>query len=235
MLKGLGGSQPPCLLHSEPSRHPARHLSLPLPRWAVVPPAGGRWSSQPLTAGSRGALPITAVLHLRARTCGVTQAPDTCRQQAVERLPRARAAQEEENESEPKMRSRKELLRSGSASPKTQGQREGQVFLGKLEAGASSLAPDNQSNPSFRSFRFCEHPTAASPPPETGTQEVNNWTEKKKKICQGRAFPRWATQERWSRGPQGPPALPPRPKRPRRSGACAPAAGPRRAPPGPRK
>ena len=78
------------------------------------------------------------------------------------------------------MRSRKELLRSGSASPKTQGQREGQVFLGKLEAGASSLAPDNQSNPSFRSFRFCEHPTAASPPPETGTQEVNNWTEKKK-------------------------------------------------------
>ena len=79
------------------------------------------------------------------------------------------------------MRSRKELLRSGSASPKTQGQREGQVFLGKLEAGASSLASDNQSNPSFRSFRFCEHPTAASPPPETGTQEVNNWTEKKKK------------------------------------------------------
>lgn len=75
------------------------------------------------------ALPIAAVLQLRARTCGVTQAPIPAdNEQAAEKLPRAQAAQEEENESEPKMRSRKELLRSGFASPKTKVKGRGRFF-----------------------------------------------------------------------------------------------------------
>ena len=49
-------------------------------------------------------------------------------EQAAEKLPRAQAAQEEENESEPKMRSRKELLRSGFASPKTKVKGRGRFF-----------------------------------------------------------------------------------------------------------
>ncbi|XDC66861.1 hypothetical protein R6Z07M_018043 [Ovis aries] len=127
------------------------------------------------------------------------------------------------------MRSRKELLRSGFASPKTQGQREGQVFLGKLEAGASSLAPDNQSNPSFRSFRFCEHPTAASPPPETGTQEVKNWTaKKKKKKSPGPRLPEAGDTGTAESRPPAATCAPTGAPRPRRSGACAPAAARRR-------
>lgn len=104
------------------------------------------------------------------------------------------------------MRSRKELLRSGFRFSKTQGQREGQGFLGKLEAGASSLAPDNQSNPSFVASDSVSIRQLRRHPRKRELQKLKTGQQKKKKKSPGPRLPGAGDTGTAESRPQRPPA-----------------------------